>query len=85
MFTLQSGSAVILTKHNILQAFLRFGDVGYLYYETGFTFGWVQFKSADAYAKTRWLQCSGAAAAAGPDVGQIQKIPESFIAGANRF
>jgi hypothetical protein len=43
-------STVILTKHNILQAFLHFGDVGYLYYETGFTFGLVQFKLADSYA-----------------------------------
>ena len=77
---LQSGSIVILTKHNILQAFL-----GYLYYETGFTFGWVQFKSADTFARMRCLQCSGAAAVAGPGVGQIQKIVESFVASANRF
>jgi hypothetical protein len=41
MFTLQSGSPAILTKNNVLRAFLRFGDVSYLFYETGFTFGWV--------------------------------------------
>jgi hypothetical protein len=51
MFTLQSGSPATLKKHNVLRAFLRFGDVDYLFYETGFTFGWVQFKSDDSYAK----------------------------------
>ena len=41
MFTLQSGSPAILTENNVLRAFLHFGDVSYLFYETGFTFGWV--------------------------------------------
>ena len=51
MFTLQSGSPATLKKHNVLRAFLRFGDFAYLFYKTGFTFGWVEFRSADAYAK----------------------------------
>ena len=55
MFTLQNGSPATLEKHNVLRAFLHFGDVGYLFYETGFTFGWVQFKSADADTKANKL------------------------------
>ena len=53
---LQSGSPATLKKHNVLRAFLHFGDVGYLFYETGFTFGWVQFKSADADTKANKLR-----------------------------
>ena len=51
MFTLQSGSPAILKKHNVLQAFLCFSDVSCLFYKTGITFSWVEFRSADAYAK----------------------------------
>jgi hypothetical protein len=51
MFTLQSGRPASMKKHNVLRAFLRFGDFCYLFYMTGFTFGWVEFKSTDAYDK----------------------------------
>ena len=47
MFTLQSGSPATLKKHNVLRAFLRFCDVGYLFYKTGFTFGWVEQEASN--------------------------------------
>ena len=53
MFTLQRGSPAILKKHNVLRAFLCFGDVSYLFHKTGFTFSWVKFRSADATSTGR--------------------------------
>ena len=47
MFTLQSGSPTTLMKNNVLRAFLCFGDVGYLFYETGFTFGFTYAKASN--------------------------------------
>jgi hypothetical protein len=48
MFALQRGCPATM---NVLRAFLLLGDVCYLFYKTGFTLGWVEFKTADAYAK----------------------------------
>ena len=47
MFTLQSGSPATLKKHNVLRAFLCFGDVGYLFHKTGFTFSWAYAKAGN--------------------------------------
>ena len=52
LFTLYSRSHAILKKQNVLQAFLCFSDVSYLFYKTGFT---VKFRLADAHVKARNL------------------------------
>ena len=43
-FNIQSGSPAFLRKRDISKAFSKFGRIHYLYFKTGFTFGWVKFK-----------------------------------------
>ena len=48
LFCVQSGSPAFLKKQDISKAFSDFGKIKYLYYETGLSFGFVQFHSAIA-------------------------------------
>ena len=56
MFSLQSGSPACLQKADIIKAFSRLGDIHHLSYRTGFTFGWVKFKSNYASIQADNLQ-----------------------------
>ena len=56
MFSLQSGSPAFLQKADITKAFSRVGDIHHLSYRTGFTFGWVMFKSNYASIQADNLQ-----------------------------
>merc|ERR1712080_542064 len=48
MFSLQSGSPVFLRKEDVMEVFSSFGRVHFLFYEPGFTWGWVLFKSEES-------------------------------------
>ena len=48
MFNLQSGSPAFLKKEDVSNVFSKFGQIQFLYFKAGFTFGWVKFKTAKA-------------------------------------
>ena len=53
-FNIQSGSPAFLKKEDVSKVFSKFGRIHHLYFKTGFTFGWVMFKST----KTCTLACN---------------------------